>query len=50
MDKLLIGAKATRISREHPTSFEVTTNLKTAKALGLGISQFVPTHADRAIP
>ena len=49
MDKLLIGAKAIRLSQERPASFEVTTNLKTAKALGLGIPQFVPTHADRAI-
>lgn len=49
VDRVLKGASPVALPLQQPTKFELAVNLKTAKALGLTISESFLLRADQVI-
>jgi putative ABC transport system substrate-binding protein len=49
IDKIIRGAKPAELPVQQPTRYELHLNLKTAKALGLTVPDFLLVRADKVI-
>lgn len=49
VDRILRGAKPAEMPFEYPSRYELVVNLKTAKAIGVSLSQSILLRADRVV-